>query len=45
MSALFLLTTQAVEDLDGIWWFIEVGSREAADRVEMEIVATCSGLA
>jgi len=45
MSALFQLTTQATEDLDDIWRFIAKGSREAADRVEMEIVATCRRLA
>ena len=45
MSAPFKLTTQATEDLDDIWWFIAAGSREAADRVEMEIIATCRRLA
>jgi len=45
MSALFQLTTQATENLDDIWRFIAKGSREAADRVEMEIVATCRRLA
>ncbi len=39
------LTTQAIEDLDDIWWFIAEGSREAAARVEIEIIATCRGLA
>ena len=41
----FQLTLQATEDLDGIWWFIAEGSREAADRVEKEIIATCHRLA
>src|SRR6266404_559351 len=45
MSAPFQLTTQATEDLDDIWWYIAEGSREGADRVEKEIVATCRGLA
>jgi antitoxin ParD1/3/4/toxin ParE1/3/4 len=45
MSAPFQLTPQATEDLDGIWWFIEEGSGEAADRVEAEIIATCRRLA
>lgn len=41
MSAPFQLTPQAIEDLDGIWWFIAEDSHEAADRVEREIIATC----
>jgi plasmid stabilization system protein ParE len=41
MTAPFLLTPQATEDLDAIWWFIAKDNREAADRVEQEIVATC----
>ena len=45
MSAPFQLTPQATEDLDGIWWFIGERSREAADRVESEIIATCRRLA
>jgi plasmid stabilization system protein ParE len=45
MNATFLLTPQATEDLDAIWWFIAADSREAAGRVEMEIVATCRRLA
>ncbi len=45
MSALFELTVQAIEDLDSIWWFIEEDSREAADGVEIDIVATCRRLA
>ena len=45
MNAPFQLTTQAIEDLDDIWWFIAEGSREAAGRVEMEIIATCRRLA
>jgi plasmid stabilization system protein ParE len=45
MSAAFQFTPQAVEDLDGIWWFIAADSRDAADRVELEIVATCLRLA
>ncbi len=44
MSAPFQLTSQATEDLDGIWWFIEENSREATDRVETEIIATCRRL-
>jgi plasmid stabilization system protein ParE len=39
------LTPQAVEDLDEIWWFIANDSRDAADRVEREILATCHWLA
>jgi plasmid stabilization system protein ParE len=38
-------TPQATEDLDAIWWFIAEDNREAADRVEMEILATCRQLA
>jgi antitoxin ParD1/3/4 len=45
MNAPFQLTPQAAEDLDAIWWFIAGDSREAADRVEMEIIATCRRLA
>jgi plasmid stabilization system protein ParE len=45
MTAPFQLTPQAAEDLDGIWWFIEEGSAEAANRVEAEIIATCRKLA
>ena len=45
MSAPFQLATQAIEDLEGIWWFIEEDSREAANRVETEIITTCRRLA
>ena len=45
MNAPFQLTPQAMEDLDAIWWFIAGDNREAADRVESEIVATCKRLA
>jgi plasmid stabilization system protein ParE len=45
MSASFEFTPQATEDLDAIWCFIARDSRESADRVEMEIVATCRRLA
>ena len=31
--------------LGGVWWFIAEDNREAADRVEMEILATCRQLA
>lgn len=45
MNAAFQFTTQATEDLDEIWWFIAEDNRDAADRVELEIVATCRRLA
>ena len=45
MNASFQFTPQATEDLDAIWWFIAGDNREAADRVESEIVATCKRLA
>ena len=45
MNAAFQLTPQATEDLEAIWWFIAEGNRDAADRVEMEVVATCRRLA
>jgi plasmid stabilization system protein ParE len=45
MSASFRLTPQATEDLDAIWWFIAIDNRDAADRVEEEIVAACRRLA
>ncbi len=41
MSAAFQLTPQATEDLDGIGGSSRKGGRDAADRVEMEIVAAC----
>ena len=44
MSGQFQLTPQATEDLDSIWWFNHRDSKEAADRVEIEIVATCHRL-
>ena len=45
MSAPFQLTPQATEDVDAIWWFIAKDNRDAADRVEREIAATCLRLA
>ena len=45
MNAPFQFTPLATEDLDAIWWFIAEDNPEAADRVEMEIVATCRRLA
>lgn len=45
MNASFQLTPQAAEDLDAIWWFIAGDNREAADRVEVEIIAACHRLA
>jgi plasmid stabilization system protein ParE len=45
MSAQFELTPQAAEDLDAIWWIIAEDNRDAAQRVEMEIIATCQRLA
>ena len=45
MSAPFRLTPEAIQDPDNIWWFIADQNKEAADRVEAEIVATCRRLA
>lgn len=45
MTGAFELTPQAADDLDAIWWFIAGDSREAADRVEREVIATCRRLA
>jgi antitoxin ParD1/3/4 len=45
MNAPFEFTSQATEDLDAIWWFIAEDNRDAANRVEMEIIATCRRLA
>ena len=45
MNAAFQFTPQATEDLDAIWWSIAEDSPDAADRVEMEIIATCRRLA
>ena len=42
MSALFQFTPHATEDLDSIRWFIAEDNRDAADRVEMEIMASVS---
>jgi plasmid stabilization system protein ParE len=45
MNAPFQLTPQAIDDLDTIWSFIAEDNREAADRVEIEILATSRRLA
>jgi plasmid stabilization system protein ParE len=45
MSTLFQLTSQAIEDLDAIWWTIAEDNRDATEQVEMEILATCKRLA
>ena len=45
MKARIQLTPQAAEDLDAIWWVIAEDNRDAADRVEQEILATCHRLA
>jgi plasmid stabilization system protein ParE len=45
VNAAFQFTPQATDDLDTIWWFIAEDNRDAADRVEMEIVDTCRRLA
>ena len=45
MSAPFQFTPLAIDDLDGIWWFIADNNRDAADRVETEIIAACHRLA
>jgi plasmid stabilization system protein ParE len=45
MNASFEFTPQATEDLDAIWSFIAGDNRDAANRVEMEIVASCCRLA
>jgi plasmid stabilization system protein ParE len=45
VNSQFQLTPLATQDLDAIWWFIAEHSREAADRVESEIVGTCGRLA
>jgi plasmid stabilization system protein ParE len=45
MNALFQLTPQAIEDLDAIWWTIAEDNRDAAERVETEILAACHRLA
>jgi plasmid stabilization system protein ParE len=44
-NAPFQLTAKASEDLDAIWWSIAEESRAAAERVEVEILATCRRLA
>jgi plasmid stabilization system protein ParE len=45
MNASFQLTPLATDDLDVIWWIIAEDNRDAAERVEMEILATCHRLA
>ena len=45
MKARIQFTPQATEDLDSIWWVIAEDNRDAADRVEREILATCHRLA
>jgi plasmid stabilization system protein ParE len=45
MNAPFQFTPQAAEDLDAIWWFIAEDNRDAANSVEMEIIAACRRLA
>jgi len=44
VKARIQFTPQAAEDLDTIWWVIAEHSRDAADRVEREILATCHRL-
>jgi plasmid stabilization system protein ParE len=44
-NAPFQLTPQDTQDLDAIWWIIAEESRDAAERVEIEILATCRRLA
>ena len=44
-NAPFQLTPKASEDLDAIWWTIAEENRDAAERVEIEILATCHRLA
>jgi antitoxin ParD1/3/4 len=45
VKARIQFTSQAAEDLDAIWWVIAKDNRNAADRVEMEILAVCHRLA
>jgi plasmid stabilization system protein ParE len=45
MTARIQFTPQAAEDLDTIWQTIADDSRDAADRVETEILAACHRLA
>jgi plasmid stabilization system protein ParE len=45
MNPVFQLSPQAIEDLDRIWSFIAEDNRDAADRVELEIVDACRRLA
>jgi plasmid stabilization system protein ParE len=45
MKSQFQLTPQASEDLDVIWWTIAEDSQDAAERIEMEILAACRLLA
>jgi plasmid stabilization system protein ParE len=45
MRSAFQLTPQAREDIDSIWWHIAEHSRDAAERVELEIIGCCCLLA
>lgn len=45
MPPVYLLTPQALDDLDDIWNYIAEDSVDAANRVESAILAACVGLA
>ncbi len=45
MTASFQFTPKAIGDLDAIWLYIAEDNRDAAERVEAEIVAACRRLA
>ncbi len=45
MKTRIQFTPQATEDLETIWWVIAEDNRDAADKVELEILATCHRLA
>jgi plasmid stabilization system protein ParE len=45
MPSSFLLTPQALDDLNEIWDFIAESNVQAANRVESAILAACNDLA
>jgi plasmid stabilization system protein ParE len=44
MNAPFLLTPQATEDLDAIWWFIAQDNRDAAVAWKRKLLARVTAL-
>ena len=45
MPSAYLLTPRALNDLDDIWKYVAADNMEAANRVELAILASCKALA